>query len=77
MESYTLVLATRVNDVVRTPIGFHIIRVDARRQGGVRTFEEAQEEIRTELLRNRTEQKYQEWLAALRQQAYIKILYEG
>ncbi len=66
-----------LSDVVRTPIGFHIIRVDARQQGGVRTFEEAQEEIRTELLRNRTEQKYQEWLAALRQQAYIKILYEG
>ena len=66
-----------LSNVVRTPVGFHIIRVDARQQGGVRTFEEAQEEIRMELLRNRTEQKYQEWLAALRQQAYIKILYEG
>jgi peptidyl-prolyl cis-trans isomerase SurA len=81
LPEFEAVVATlkpgEMSNVVRTPLGFHIIRVDARQQGGVRSFEEVQEEIRTELLRTRTEQKYQEWLGALRQQAYIKILYEG
>jgi peptidyl-prolyl cis-trans isomerase SurA len=66
-----------ISDIVRTPIGFHIIRVEARSTGGKRTFEEVQEELKTELSRTRTEQKYQEWIIALRQQAYVKILHEG
>ena len=66
-----------ISDVVRTRVGFHIIRLEARQAGGSRPFEEVQEEIRSEILRDKTERKYQEWLESLRQQAYVKILYEG
>ena len=44
---------------------------------GMRPFEEVQEELKSDILRDKTERKYQEWLESLRQQAYIKILYEG
>lgn len=66
-----------ISDVVRTRVGFHIIRLEARQAAGLRPFEEVQEEIKSEILRDKTERKYQEWLESLRQQAYIKVLNEG
>jgi len=67
----------QISDVVRTRIGFHIIRLEARQAAGMKPFAEVQEELKLEILRDKTERKYQEWLESLRQQAYIKILYEG
>ncbi len=66
-----------ISDVVRTRVGFHVIRLEARQAGTMRPFEEVQEEIKSEILRDKTERKYQEWLESLRQQSYIKILSEG
>lgn len=66
-----------ISDVVRTRVGFHIIRLEARQAGTMRPFEEVQEELKSDILRDKTERKYQEWLESLRQQAYIKILFEG
>jgi peptidyl-prolyl cis-trans isomerase SurA len=66
-----------ISDIVRTRAGLHIIRVESRKEGAVRSFEEAREEIKSDLLQAKTEQKYQEWLETLRQSAYIKVLYEG
>jgi peptidyl-prolyl cis-trans isomerase SurA len=66
-----------ISDIVRTRIGFHIIRVESRKDGGHRPFEAVREDIKAELLQTKTEQKYQEWLDSLRQSAYVKILYEG
>jgi peptidyl-prolyl cis-trans isomerase SurA len=67
----------QISDVVRTRIGFHIIRLEARQAASMRPFAEVQEELRSEILRDKTERRYQEWLESLRQQAYIKVLYEG
>lgn len=64
-----------ISDLVRTRAGFHIIRVESRQDGGYRSFEDVQEEIKTDLLQTKTEHKYQEWLQTLRQSAYVKILY--
>jgi parvulin-like peptidyl-prolyl isomerase len=66
-----------ISDLVRTQVGWHIIRLESRKDGGHRPFEEVREELRAELSRAKTEQKYIEWLESLRQQSYITILYEG
>ena len=66
-----------ISDIVRTRVGLHIIRLDARQEGTYKPFEEVREEIKAELLQIKTESKYQEWLEVLRQSAYIKVLYEG
>ena len=63
-----------ISDVVRTRVGLHIIRLEARQAGTMRPFEEVQEDIKSDILRDKTERKYQEWLESLRQQSYIKIL---
>ena len=65
-----------VSDVVRTRVGLHIIRLEDRQMDSFRPLEDVREELQNDLLRDRTEAKYQEWLDALRLQAYVKILYE-
>lgn len=65
-----------VSDVVRTRVGLHIIRLEDRQVDSFRSLDEVREELQNALLRDRTEAKYQEWLEALRLQAYVKILYE-
>ena len=65
-----------VSDVVRTRVGLHIIRLEDRQMDSFRSLDEVRDELQNELLRDRTEAKYQEWLEALRLQAYVKILYE-
>jgi peptidyl-prolyl cis-trans isomerase SurA len=67
----------QISDIVRTRVGFHIIRVESRQEGAYKSFETVREDIKAELLQAKTEQKYQEWLDSLRQSAYVKILYEG
>ncbi|MDH3599230.1 MAG: peptidylprolyl isomerase [Candidatus Tectomicrobia bacterium] len=66
-----------ISDLVRTRVGWHIVRLEANKAGGHRPFEEVREELRSELSRTKTEQKYMEWLESLRQQSYTTILYEG
>lgn len=66
-----------ISDIVRTRVGLHIIRLDARQEGTAKPFEEVREDIKAELLQTKTDNKYQEWLEVLRQSAYVKVLYEG
>ncbi len=66
-----------ISDIVQTRAGLHLIRVEAKKDGGYRPFDEVREELKSELLQIKTEQKYTEWLETLRQGAYIKVLYEA
>ena len=65
-----------ISDVIRTRVGLHIIRLEDRQADSFRLFGDVKEDLQNELLREKTEAKYQEWLEALRLQAYVKILYE-
>ena len=64
------------SDVVRTRVGLHIIRLEARQEDSFQSFDDVKEELQSELLGQKTDSKYQEWLEALRLQAYVNILYE-
>jgi parvulin-like peptidyl-prolyl isomerase len=57
----------QISDVVRTRIGWHIIRLEDRKAGNFQPFESVREELRNALLRTKTEKKYEEWVASLRQ----------
>ena len=75
-EATTDLQPGEMSDVVRTRVGLHIIRLEDRQMDSFRSLDEVREALQNELLRERTEAKYQEWLEALRLQAYVKILYE-
>ena len=66
-----------ISDPVRTRIGWHIIRLDSAKDGGRQPLDAVRDELSAELKRAKFERNYQEWVESLRQQAYIKILYEG
>lgn len=69
--------AGEISDLVRTRAGLHIIRVEDKKEGGYRPFNEVRESIKSALLQTKSERKYREWLETLRQGAYVKVLYEG
>ena len=75
-QATTALQPGEVSDVVRTRVGLHVIRLEDREADRYRSLDEVREELQNDLLRDRTEAKYQEWLEALRLQAYVKILYE-
>ena len=66
-----------ISDLVRTRVGWHIIRVEDKKTGDYKPFEAVRDAIKEELSRTRAEQKYEEWVESLRQQAHVTVLYEG
>jgi parvulin-like peptidyl-prolyl isomerase len=66
-----------ISDLVRTRVGWHIIRIEDKKAGDYKPFEAVRDAIKEELSRTRGEQKYEEWVESLRQQAHVTVLYEG
>jgi peptidyl-prolyl cis-trans isomerase SurA len=62
-----------ISDLIRSPAGFHIIRLLERKGGEPRPFAEVQYKIREEMSQDEAEKKFQEWLKDLRAKAYVEI----
>lgn len=63
----------QISELVRVGQGLHVLRVEGRRRGGARTFEQAKEEIRTRLLDEQGESYRRQYVAELRRDALIEI----
>lgn len=59
--------------LVRSPAGFHILRVLERKGGEPRPFAEVQFKIREELSAAETRKKFEQWMKELKSKAYIEI----
>lgn len=66
----------QVSGLVETEFGWHVIRVDEKRDNRVRTLEEARDQIEQTILQERNIAAYQEFLAEIRANAEIEILVE-
>jgi len=62
-----------VSGLVRGQDGYHILRVLERKGGEPRAFAEVQHKIREAKLREENDQRFKEWMKALRDKAYIEI----
>jgi len=62
-----------ISDLVRSPGGFHILRVLERKGGEPRPFAEVQFKIREELTEAEAQKKFEQWLKELKSKAYIEI----
>lgn len=62
-----------ISEVVKTQYGFHIIKLEEKKTEHQKSFEEAKEQVKQELLRERQTKKYQAWVKKLRKKAKIKI----
>jgi peptidyl-prolyl cis-trans isomerase SurA len=63
----------QVSGLVRAGPGLHLLKVDGRRRGGERSFEDAKEEIRARLLDEQVAQTRQQYLEELRRAAAIEV----
>lgn len=62
-----------VSEIVETPEGYHIVRVDERTPKQFRPFEEVKFEIQSLVFQQKSEDVFQSWLVGLKNKAYIDI----
>lgn len=62
-----------ISELVTTPIGFHIIKLEARVAGTTRPFESVKAEIEEILYRKKSEERFSQWAKELRGKASVEI----
>jgi peptidyl-prolyl cis-trans isomerase SurA len=67
-----------ISEVIRTPNGLHIVKVEMFSIGSERPFSETKAEIERRLLQEKIEKRFQDWTNELKDRAFIEItLHEG
>jgi peptidyl-prolyl cis-trans isomerase SurA len=67
-----------ISEVIRTPNGLHIVKIEAFTKGSEHSFPEIKAEIERRLLQGKIEQRFQDWTNELKDRAFIEItLHEG
>lgn len=62
-----------VGELVKTPSGLHIVKLEERISGKVKPFEKVKDEIMEQLYRTRQDERFTQWLKELRTKASIEI----
>lgn len=62
-----------VGELVKTPSGLHIVKLEERDSGKVKPFEKVKTEIEDQLYRTRQDERFSQWLKELRAKASIEI----
>jgi peptidyl-prolyl cis-trans isomerase C len=63
----------RISNIIKTPYGHHIFKVEEKRKGGVQSFNEVKDEIISQLKREKFEKAYHNWITTLQQNTHIEI----
>jgi len=72
LETVVFTLAAGdTSEVVQTPLGFHVLRLDARQPARQATLEEARAGIRTRLLESKSDRKVRAYVAGLMARAKV------
>jgi peptidyl-prolyl cis-trans isomerase SurA len=62
-----------ITGIIETPGGFHILKITELSAGKIQKFDTVKEEIRKKLQEEKSKERYQEWAAGLKKNAYIDI----
>jgi peptidyl-prolyl cis-trans isomerase SurA len=62
-----------ISEVIRTPNGLHIVKIEAFSKGSEQPFREIKAEIERRLLQEKMEQRFQDWTNELKDKAFIEI----
>ena len=65
------------SDVIRTPYGYHILKVVDKKKTRKMSFKESRNFIQAKLLRKKQEEAFQTWAVDLKNKAIIKMNYDA
>jgi parvulin-like peptidyl-prolyl isomerase len=65
-----------ISNIIESPEGIQIIRMDDRKSTQFRRYEEVRREIQELVYQQKSEEMYQSWLVDLKNKAYIEIKFE-
>jgi peptidyl-prolyl cis-trans isomerase SurA len=66
--------AGEISGIVNTPAGFHIIKLEERKPGEVKPFNEVKGSVEELLFKKKSEERFKQWVAELRNAAAIEII---
>ena len=66
-----------ISDVIESPIGLHIVRLDDKKPKAFRPYEEVRQEIQALVFQQKSEDMFQAWLLDLKNRAYIEIKFDN
>ena len=66
----------KVSDIIRTPFGYHIFKVEEKKPARNMNFEESKNQIQKSLLQERQELVFQKWVETIKEKSEIIIYYE-
>jgi parvulin-like peptidyl-prolyl isomerase len=67
----------QISPILEGPAGFHIVRVEARREAGTARFDEVQDEIKQALAEEKFQRETRTYIAKLRSGSLIRTMFEG
>lgn len=62
-----------VSEIIETPMGYHVFRVEELREREKKNFEQAREEIYQKIFREKSIKRFNEWMTELKRSAYVSI----
>jgi peptidyl-prolyl cis-trans isomerase SurA len=62
-----------VSELVYTPLGFHIVKLEERISGKMKPFESVKAEIEEALYRKKSEERFSQWAKELRAKASVEV----
>ena len=63
----------QMSDVIETPMGYHLFRVEEKKNKQKKSFNEAREIIYQKIFREKSMKRFQEWMQELKRNAYVSI----
>ncbi len=63
----------QVSGLVRTRIGFHIIKVTERKEGSIIPYEEVTEKVKDQYIKEESERLYEVWLKKVKAESFIEV----
>ena len=62
-----------ISDPVKTQFGYHIIKLEDKKEAGMKEFYEVSDDIKKKLLSGKQQEEHQKWIDLLEKEAKIKI----
>jgi parvulin-like peptidyl-prolyl isomerase len=62
-----------ISQTIETPVGYHIFKIVEVKEAGAESFDDARLEIENYLFQEKAKERFDEWMAGLKENAYISV----